>query len=400
MDEYNSKRVMVILVGGRLTPNFIGILHHQPSIVECIVSEDEASKYSDVLEVLTALPNIELALEPRYLVSAFDLEQTLAVCQKILEEHKDAEVIFNITAATKIMGIAAYEAAKQAGVPAIYVDTMHGLFINLTGPQASPAPINIKLQEYLRFFGRSPSPTFAWNQLTVSPDTAVGVAAQLAMDGEASRSLLSRLRPHWQGKGKRTVTLKQAANLSDGEWTLLETLNDSGMISQLQRTATGVLSFLLPNDANCNFLNGTWLEIYVWDQARKCSLPNGLSLFSDCDFSFEIPSTDGTRKEIDVGCIYQGQLIHVTCKTEKAPFSVSYLDEVRAVSSLVGGRYCSRLFVTNSSPPSDGSGGWQDYQRFLDQANARQIVVVTGDQLSNVRDVLYAQAIRPKYWRI
>jgi len=56
--------------------------------------------------------------------------------------------------------------------------------------------------------------------------------------------------------------------------------------------------------------------------------------------------------------------------------------------------------VTNVHPPDEKSGGWQDYQSFLQQARDREIVVVTGDRLTDIGAILKREAKRPTYWRV
>lgn len=184
-------------------------------------------------------------------------------------------------------------------------------------------------------------------------------------------------------------------------WNILQRLNQFGLITALAQKSETVFDYEIPNDANWNYLDGTWLEIFIWNQANQLvNEEEQKAFFEECAFSFEIPSKKGVKKEIDVGCIYQGQFIHCSCKSEKSPFKTSYLDEIRAVSSLVGDRFCSRLFITNAYSPDENSGGWHDYQNFLQQAKDRQIVVVTGSDLPHIAEILKKEAEKPTYWRI
>lgn len=77
----------------------------------------------------------------------------------------------------------------------------------------------------------------------------------------------------------------------------------------------------------------------------------------------------GAYKEIDVGLMYAGQLIHCSCKSGgKNIWSTEHLDELSAVSSLIGGRFCSRVFITSKPKPCEGSDEHDSYQRFSRQA--------------------------------
>jgi hypothetical protein len=397
--EEKQRRIMVILLGGRLTPNFIGILAYRPDMVECVVSEDEQSKWDDVVNLLSSIPHIQLASQP-HVVPAYEMQATIHACQTIIECYPGASLIFNVTGATKVMGIAAYEVAKQNMLPAIYLDTTRGRFLNLTQLSDEAVPIQIGLADYLSFYGRQPSLKFNFDNLSLSKERAIEASILLASSGSAAREAITLLRQQNRGKGKRTVSISLNPLLQPEVWQIVEQLNRLGLIINLTQNSEANFSCTIPDDANWNYLDGTWLEVFVWNQANQLQSEEQEVLFEECAFSFEIPGVEGVKKEIDVGCIYQGQFIHCSCKSEKSPFKTSYLDEIRAVSSLVGDRFCSRLFITNAYSPDKNSGGWYDYQNFLQQAKDRQIVVVTGLELPNIAEILKKEAEKPTYWRI
>jgi len=309
-----------LLVGGRLTPNFIGVLGYQPDAVECLVSEDEKSKYNDVLEVLSSLPRLELPAQPR-LVPAFDMQHIVGACQQVINSHPEAEILFNVTCATKVMGIAAYEVAKQAKQQAIYVDTAHARFLNLTDLNEQPMPIRIGLADYLGFYGRHPHKVFSFDKLSIPEETALDAAAYLAEAGMAAVETLALMRRQDRGKGRRSIKLKRLPGLE--QWDVLCKLNQFGLIPDLSRSPDDTVRYVIANDADWGFLDGTWLEAHVWHQATKCADGQGCPLFNECDLSMEIPTQAGARKEIDVACIYQGQLLHCSCKSEHSPFKTS-----------------------------------------------------------------------------
>ncbi len=388
-----NKRVLVLLIGGRLTPNFISVLALQPNEVVCLVSEDEQDKFKTVQEVLSPSANVTVNSEP-VVVPAFDLQQTIERCLGIVDSFPDAEVVFNVTGATKIMAIGAYEVAKRRNCRAVYVNTANGQILDLIPPEAISFPIQIKLSDYLSFYNREPSCTFDFNSLSISQDQALQVCDYLAHTKYGAEAI-DLLRRNNRGRGKRTITIKLKSSLSSELWKVLERLNEFGILKQLKKKSETEFSYQIACNEDWNFLNGTWLEVYVWHQAKT------LPLFDDCQFSFEIIGTDGVRKELDVGCIYQGQLIHCSCKSEKKPFKTSHLDELSAVSHLLGGNFCTRLFVTNVRTPSEeDKNTWESYQRFLQQANDRKIVVVTGDELPHIAEKLSQEAKKPTFWRV
>jgi hypothetical protein len=239
--------------------------------------------------------------------------------------------------------------------------------------------------------------TFDFNRLSVDYQQALEAASYLATT-EGAAEALDKMRSWNKGSGKRTIPFSKTQPLSAEGRSVLRKLESFGLITNLQEQADGRVQYTILSEMDWQYLQGTWLEIFVWDQARQCLDDKGQPLLRDSElaFSFEIPS-DGARKEIDVGYIYHGQLIHISCKSGAEPFKSKYLDELSAVSSLVGGRFTSRLFVTNAFPPPEND---PDYSGFLAQAKDREVVVVTGKELLDVGKILKQQALRPKFSRI
>lgn len=92
--------------------------------------------------------------------------------------------------------------------------------------------------------------------------------------------------------------------------------------------------------------------------------------------------------------MYRAQLIWCSCKTGKKPFHTAYHDEMRAVSGMLGERFCTRVFVASANP-----SGFGNEASFRDQARQREIVVVSREDLPRLGDVLRKRALAPDYPR-
>ena len=392
-----GRRVTVLVLGGRLTPNLVGVLALRPAAVEFIVSKDTPTRYEEAYEVLGQIADLDRSAKPQYL-SAYDFVTNRDACLAVAQKHTNAEIIYDISSAPKIMGFAAYEVARFLHQRAIIVDTANGRLIDLVPPSTAPVPIEIDLAQYLACYGRRPEPTFDFKKLSVSQRQAIDAASYLATAGRAAVEAMDKLRSWSQGKGKRTIPFKKTQPLSSGARDVLRRLESFGLITNLREQPDGRVQYTILTDMDWKYLEGAWLEVYVWHQVLQCRDEQGQPMFqeSQVGLSFEIPS-NGARKQIDVGYVYHGQMIHVSCKTGSKPFKTAYLDEIRAVSSLIGGRFTSRLFVTNAFPPPETD---PNYAHFLDQAKDREIVVVTGKELPEVGAILKEQALRPTYSRI
>jgi hypothetical protein len=395
--EYN--RVVVLLVGGRLTPNVIGILALRPCAVEMVVSTDTPGQCEVARKVLQTIDSVVVCDQPEF-VSAYHMAECEKACQVVAERHPGTEIWFDASSCPKIMAFAGYEVARQRGQHAIIVDTTHQQVIDVTHKGAVAAAIPLTLEQYLACYGRRPRPMFDFARLSVSYEQAMQAATYLANAGPRLLRLLPRFRNWSQGKGERHIEFNRTQPLDDDQRAILRSLADLRLLAGYDERPDHRVAYTIRSDEDYNFLNGTWLEVFVRGQVARQNDAQGSPLFSECAFSLEIPS-EGACKEIDVACLYQGQLVLCSCKTEVKPFETEYLDELYAVSNLVGGEFASRIFVTNVLPPTeDDPPAHREYLRFMEQAKDRKTVVVTGDRLADVGKTLAQQATNPDYKRI
>src|SRR5438128_2366681 len=102
------KKALLILVGGRSSiPNVLTVIHQKPEVVVAISSIDSHADFSQLHDIIKKiLPSC--TIEEMKPVDAFDLDEIKTRCEKALQKHTDAIWVFNVTAATTIMSIAAY----------------------------------------------------------------------------------------------------------------------------------------------------------------------------------------------------------------------------------------------------------------------------------------------------
>ena len=380
--------IQVLLVGGRQAPNVIGAMLLRPERVVLLVSRDARNQVSDVLDSLRGIETLSPPDEDEIIeVGAYDYDESVVACKTICEKYQDHIVQFNLTGSTKIMAFAAYDVARQCKkAEAFYVNTTKGEFVWLVGSRSNLVePFHLDVKTYLSIYGREAKRTFDFAKLSFTKEQAIRASRLLAGAAPQSAKLLHAIRKK-QGSGRRAIVYSKP---NEQEQELITQLVASNVID-----VTPPNNLIIRSNEDWNFFKGDWLEIYVWDEARRQKDNNGQPLFDECEMSLEIPAGNAV-KEIDVACLYQAQMIHCSCKTDKKPFNTLYLDELRSVSSLIGGRFCSRVFITNGVFHNE-----EQQKKFLAQAKQREIVVVTGDSLKDVGNILASQAIRPDFRRI
>src|SRR5437868_6701370 len=107
---------LLILFGGRSMPNILTIIHEKPEVIAVIVSQDFTQKLADMRSAIADLfegTDYKPGIDDSYIVDAFDRENTRKKSLEAVETHPDYNWMFNVTAATTIMSIGAYEAAKE-----------------------------------------------------------------------------------------------------------------------------------------------------------------------------------------------------------------------------------------------------------------------------------------------
>ncbi|MBC7249676.1 MAG: DUF1887 family protein [Anaerolineae bacterium] len=397
-----NKRVRVLVLGGRLTPSLVAVLSDPPDAIEFIVSRDTPERYEQARSVLAEPLEKQLPASPLPAVSPFDWEECQERCGRAVTRHAGAEIMFDVTTAPKFMSFAVEAFAREHGYEAVVVDTAGAREFSLITRQSRPVAFPRKVEEYLKLFGRQhrPSPVFDITKLSVGEQQACQIARQLALGGEAATAALNKFNRWnpWPHGG--LITPKEVPTTTEEEFAVFQMLAAHKLITDLQREADGKTGYRTsPNPADTQFVVGRWLEVYVWDVARSLrDKTTGEPLFSDCRMGFEIPDEkSGQKREVDVGCIYQGQFIHCSCKAKapKESFNKDNLDEMTGVSALLGGDFTTRVFVTNAFQPYDA-----DQWMFARHAEKQKVVLVTGEDLPQLDKILYDQAVEPKYARI
>ncbi len=391
-------RVMITLTGGRSTPAVLGILAMQPEQVELVNSADQPEKAQEVCSAFAGVSGLSFGGFEQC-VDAYDSRAVYLLCQKLCEKYGTDRLVINLSSGTKIMGLGAYQFALEMEIPAIYVVTNQHRILNLTTSEKIVFPA-LNVESYLACYGRSAQSKFDVARLSIPLASAFELAALFVDVGKPALNVLGKIRKQGQGKGRRTCTIpKYVPNLDERH--VWQEIQLAGLLGDV-RFESGKTRFTIFSDHDFEFLKGSWMEIFVWEQARQLRSESDAALLSDVKFNLEIPSdTLDARKEIDVAMIFEGQMIHCSCKAgSNRIWSTSYLDELRSVSSLIGGRFCSRVFITAQYAPEEGTSGYKDYRHFCDQASDRQIVVVTGEKMHDIGAILQKEAVKPSYWRV
>lgn len=384
MSTSQPRTALLVLIGGRQTPNVLSAQYLRPDVIAPIASHEAmrpGEAWDRVEPVLKQLSPQVLAPQ---IVDAFDLSDIRTKCNQAMNNFPDAHWVCNITCATTIMSIGAYEVGKARNADVWYFDTAGRRVVALAGQPPQGDPYNLSVAAYLQIYNRSAQsaaqPPNSWlelaRQMSQAPDEAIEF-----------REILRNSGANTQFNGPRWL---KSLNLTPIMVQWCKQAQTAGFLSQIRNNG-GLYDLQQIDPEFWPFVDGKWLEIYAWDAAQRAGC------FDDCCLAVQIPAQGGSAtNQIDLAAAHAASLLIAECKTEARPFRTEHLDQLRAITSMIGGSFVGALFISACSAHRADA---QALAAFREQARMRQIVVVTGDQLGDLPDILRREATRPTYPR-
>lgn len=377
-------------------PDVLALFYVQPHIVIVVTSQEGWVGEKAFVEIATERLNHEFLDFVRN-VNAYNFDECIQACDKaayaiVQKTYPDIdyqlEWVFAISSAPKITGIAAYEVARKRDIPCLVVDTLHEKFVSLV--KDIETDVDVKEQElfhpdvssYMRIQRRS---------YRIHKEEIVNYRATVEGWGHIARVLaLSPDTPSFTSlmhDKKAGVLVSLPLELTDSP--LLQALERYGILEiKINKEGEKCCSFT-SSDAARFAGTGDWLEIFVWQEAQDAGFAD------DCRWGYEI--IEGKAKnELDLALTYQAQLLIGECKTDYNPFKGkrNYLDTLDSNAHLLGGHFVTKLFITNQPKTREG------YESFKEQADKRRIVVLTAEDIPNIKEHLEREAKNPTYARI
>jgi hypothetical protein len=400
------KKALLILFGGRSMPNVLTIIHERPDLIVPMISQS-VQHTVPLLESSTAklFEGTEHAynLDTSHIVRPFDVEDVKAKCIQAVMGYPNLDWIFNITSATTLMSIGAYEAAKELlsrgeSIQCWYLNTAQTLVVPVLGAGRDDKIFHIEVEQYAAAYDCRFIPGSLEERRQDLEQKWLPLAQMIGKNPQSIDQLKIALNTVGDNKpSKRTGPKLYSVAESPDMYTLLKEAERFELLADLKVTG-GSISFWLSH-LQFAFLDGAWLEAYVWDEARK------VGIFSDCRWNLKV--VDGkifterdkdSRNEIDVALIYKAQLLIVECKTGgRDALSAETLDWITGVATPLGGRFVSKILVSSLSMPNETD---RSFELFRAKAESRSVFLATREDLPNIGKVLEEQAKNPKYPRI
>ena len=301
----------VVLVSGQPVPNLTPAL--DPAVAPrrmVLVVSPGMEQRSQWLEAVLRPRGI--AVEHWKVADPWDLEHLRERFLELLEREDGASrIALNATGGTKLMSIAGYEVFRDLDLPIFYIhpeqDRM--IWLHPPGRPAHELADRIRLKDFLQAHGAQVRAL----QDNVPDPARLELAEGLVRELHRFRDALATL--NWlAGSAERSGTSEPVPDRGPALDELIDRFAEAGVVSRLGDR----LRF--PDEEARFFVNGGWIEAYVFDQVR--GLRKEDARIQDVAYAVEVErSVRGkpVRNELDVALLRDNRLHIIECKTKRFP---------------------------------------------------------------------------------
>jgi len=140
----------VCIVNDSPVANYIGNLLKKPDAVVWIKMPEQKNKISNLESVLSA--QIKAEFETRE-VQPGDIHDFIKVCEQIIKDYPQYDIILNASGGDRIQAILAYDIFMNAGKEVILVDTDHSRIVDLKSKEVKSFHAALTVNEYAALYG-------------------------------------------------------------------------------------------------------------------------------------------------------------------------------------------------------------------------------------------------------
>lgn len=385
-----SERVMLVLIGGRnaipVTAGALQFLNEVDRVKFLLCDGKDYPSSQENIEKVLKQEREDLLCDKTTDVKIVNPNKFDDVHTAIAELCKDVEDLkyVNLTTAPQTMAISVYIYVLEKYPDALVfsVNTDQSEITPLVFGK-KPIDFNKKLsvKNYIALCGLN-----IYRQKSGYEESFESLTQYFVECLETSTKILYQIRRN--AGGGDSITAPRTFRIQEQDLTTLaisemqvETffnkLRESEIIQRLNKSNQTII-FRLETQENYAFLAGDWLEFYVYISARQCG-------FDSVEMGIELGDYKG---EVDVFALNNTNAIIGECKTGK--FDSNDLSKLSSKAEKLGGNYCVKLFITSETQVS------QEHQN---QAKNYKVILVSGNELSNLTEILKKEMKAPTYPR-
>ncbi|MBD2132281.1 MULTISPECIES: DUF1887 family CARF protein [unclassified Sphaerospermopsis] len=387
-----SEKVMLVLIGGRsAVPTVAGVLQFLDEVdkIKFILCKGgQYLQYQKNVETVIKQNRQDLIFNNETDVITVDpnkFDEVYMATKKLCQDVKQIKYV-NLTSVPQTMAISVYSYVQEKfkDVLVFSVNTDQSQIIPLVfGRQPLSFNKRLTVENYVAMYGLN-----IFRRQLVCERYIENTAQYIVDNLEIARKILYVIRKN-SGDADTIKTAPKGFNINETEFTklgvsisdlegFLQKLESLSLLSKLQKL-NGNIKFRIETKENYSFIAGGWLEVFVYSSAKLCKFD-----------SVEIGVTiDNYRGEIDVFCLNSANAMICECKTGGKLKSKDLYDLVSKADKL-GSNYCVKIFITSE---------YDIDEEFINTAKNNKVVVVSGDKLMNITEILTKEMQDPTYLR-
>jgi len=383
---------MLVLIGGRsAVPTVAGVLQFLDEVdkIKFILCKGgQYLQYQKNVETVIKQKRQDLIFNNETDVITVDpnkFDEVYVAIRKLCQDVKQIKYV-NLTSVPQTMAISVYSYVQEKfkDVLVFSVNTDQSQIIPLIfGRQPLPFNKRLTVENYVAMYGFN-----IFRRQLVGEEYIENTAQYIVENIEIARKILYIIRKN-SGDADTIKTAPKGFNIDETDFTklgisnsdvegFLQKLESLSLLNKLQKF-NGNIKFRIETKENYSFIAGGWLEVFVYSSAKLCKFD-----------SVEIGVTiDNYRGEIDVFCLNSANAMICECKTGGKLKSKDLYDLVSKADKL-GSNYCVKIFITSE---------YDIDEEFMNTAKNNRVVVVSGDKLMNITDILTKEMQDPTYLR-
>ena len=361
----------LLLISKQVVPNLTPLLDPEikPEAVIMLVSTDMQKRAEWLNQVLTPQ-----GIKSRIVKidDAYDIHSIRNIVTEIIIEND--QLMLNATGGTKLMSIAAYEEFRSADLPIYYVhpDTDLMIWMHDKNKKSHQIADRIKLDKFLTAHGASI--TKISRQKPKGED--IELTDKIIQDITYFRYAVTEIN-YLAQKASSTLISPKISDIRLTNQAAFNDLVDLFSLNGYIKQSNGCLKF--PNEEKRFFVNGGWIEQWVYEKVRAFKNKNPLVHDAACNIEIERQLNRGkpVKNEIDAAFLYNNRLHIIECKTRKLKLKdtagADTLYKLETLKPIMGGLQARAMLASLLDVPD----------RDRTRAAELNISICSGEQLKN-----------------
>ena len=343
----SNHQTHVCLISDQPIPNLLPLLQERPRKALFVVTPEMRNQAARLEKVVRGHG---ITVSVFHIDSAYDYQAIVDVCEKILNEAGETELVLNVTGGTKIAALAAFQAFyfSSTSTRIIYCDTEHDRLLQVA-PDHSESPLVMDLITVLDYLACYGLPRNSGGKPPANAGRRRSHLADLTTFLVQNEGLLSKMNIALASSSSNRQFANVSLNvLGDRAETLAGLLENCRVA---QRTGSNNLN--ISSRESLFFCKGGWIEEFVYGAVKDLSV-KGIDLAMNVKVRWDGVGRKPTENEFDVLFTHCNRLHLISCKasnperkTAGGTRATEALNELDALADRAGGLFGRAMLVSS-----------------------------------------------------